>query len=77
MRAFWEALRPHARTSGSYVNFMTEYEEDRVRAAYGAAKYDRLARIKADLRPRQRLPPQPEHRANVGTLTGDGSATFR
>jgi FAD/FMN-containing dehydrogenase len=47
VRAFWEALRPLARTSGSYVNYMTEYEEDRVRAAYGAAKYDRLARIKA------------------------------
>jgi hypothetical protein len=26
---------------------MTEYEEDRVRTAYGAAKYARLARIKA------------------------------
>jgi FAD/FMN-containing dehydrogenase len=46
VRAFWEALRPHARSSGSYVNYMNEYEEDRVRAAYGAAKYDRLARIK-------------------------------
>ncbi|MGH2356226.1 MAG: FAD-binding oxidoreductase, partial [Chloroflexota bacterium] len=47
VRAFWEALRPLARTGGSYVNYMTEYEEDRVRATYGAAKYDRLARIKA------------------------------
>ena len=47
VRTFWEALRPLARTGGSYVNYMTEYEEDRVRASYGAAKYDRLARIKA------------------------------
>jgi hypothetical protein len=26
---------------------MSEYEEDRVKAAYGTAKYERLARIKA------------------------------
>ena len=47
VRSFWEALRPHASGAGSYVNFMSEYDEDRVRASYGAAKYDRLARIKA------------------------------
>lgn len=31
---------------GGYVNFMTDYELDRVRAAYGAAKCQRLAGIK-------------------------------
>ena len=50
-RTFWSALTPHAVGVGSYVNFMSEYEEDRVRAAYGAQKYDRLARIKAEYDP--------------------------
>jgi FAD/FMN-containing dehydrogenase len=47
VRAFWEDLRPHATGAGSYVNFMNEVEDDRIRSAYGATKYDRLARIKA------------------------------
>jgi hypothetical protein len=51
VRSFWEALRPHASGAGSYVNFMSEYDEDRVRASYGAAKYERLARIKAEYDP--------------------------
>jgi FAD/FMN-containing dehydrogenase len=52
VRAFWEALRPHAMGSGDgYVNGMVDYGEDRLRSAYGAAKYDRLARIKGEYDP--------------------------
>jgi hypothetical protein len=44
-------LAEHASTAGEYVNFMNEYEEDRVRSAYGAEKYARLAEIKSKYDP--------------------------
>ena len=47
VRSLWEALQPYASSGGSYVNFMTDFDEDRVRASYGEAKYERLAQIKA------------------------------
>jgi hypothetical protein len=50
-RNLWDALAPFAPTSGSYVNFMSEYNEDRVVVSYGREKYDRLARIKAEYDP--------------------------
>jgi hypothetical protein len=48
-RNLWDALRPHAIGSGGegYVNALDEFGEDRVRAAHGSEKYDKLARIKA------------------------------
>jgi FAD/FMN-containing dehydrogenase len=45
-----DALQPFAIDAGTYVNGMTEQEDHRVRAAYGA-KYDRLAHIKAEYDP--------------------------
>jgi FAD/FMN-containing dehydrogenase len=46
IRSLWQALLPHARGIGSYVNAMVELEPDRIRASYGPAKYSRLAEIK-------------------------------
>jgi FAD/FMN-containing dehydrogenase len=44
-RDFEAAMRPYS-TGGVYVNFLGEEGEDRVKAAYGPAKYGRLAALK-------------------------------
>jgi FAD/FMN-containing dehydrogenase len=44
-RTFWEAIRPYS-TGRIYVNFLGEEGEERVRAAYGEAKYERLRALK-------------------------------
>ena len=46
-RRLWADLLPYSQGPGGYVNLMTDYEADRVRASYGPAKYHRLAQIKA------------------------------
>ena len=43
-RNFWKALEPYH--TNVYVNFLMEEGEERVRQAYGAAKYDRLKALK-------------------------------
>ncbi|RAX44487.1 FAD-linked oxidase [Arthrobacter sp. AQ5-06] len=43
-RDYWSALAPHH--TSVYVNFLMEEGEERVRHAYGAAKYDRLKALK-------------------------------
>ncbi|MGK8487653.1 FAD-binding oxidoreductase [Nocardia asiatica] len=47
VRRTWEALLPMASNRGGYVNFMADAEHDRVREAYGGAKYAKLAEIKS------------------------------
>lgn len=51
VRDYWSALVPLTSSTGSYVNFMSEYDEDRVRAAYGPEKYERLVALKVKYDP--------------------------
>lgn len=60
-RSFWTALATHH--SSVYVNFLMEEGQERVREAYGAAKYDRLRHLKRQYDPEnffrlnQNIPP--------------------
>jgi FAD/FMN-containing dehydrogenase len=64
VRDFWAALRPHANSSGSYINFLADDDEGRIRASYGE-KYDRLAAIKATWDPDNVF----HHNANIRPST--------
>ncbi|HEY3017259.1 MAG TPA: FAD-binding oxidoreductase [Gaiellaceae bacterium] len=61
VRNFWSALEPWHTTV--YVNFLGEEGEERIRAAYGADKYDRLKALKRKYDPdnffriNQNIPP--------------------
>ena len=70
VRDLWAALHSHSRSAGTYLNFLTEQDEDRVRASYGAAKYDRLAAIKARWDPENLF----HHNANIRPAAGAGSS---
>ena len=48
-RGLWTALQPYH--TGVYVNFLMEEGEERVRQAYGPAKYDRLKALKTKYDP--------------------------
>jgi FAD/FMN-containing dehydrogenase len=49
VRTLWSALEPHF--TSVYVNFLMDEGENRVRQAYGTAKYDRLKALKREYDP--------------------------
>ncbi|MGH3830200.1 MAG: FAD-binding oxidoreductase [Pseudonocardiaceae bacterium] len=51
VQAVWRALAPHASESGGYLNIMADRDGSAGQAAYGSAKHQRLARIKAHYDP--------------------------
>ena len=60
-RSYWDAVRPYS-APGGYVNFMMEEGSARVEATYGE-NYSRLQQVKAEVRPEEPVPRQPEHPA--------------
>ncbi len=66
VRDFWTALRPHATGSGTYVNFLTDADDDRIRNSYGPAPGSRLfgtprtSSIATSTSDPQPAPPQPD-----------------
>ncbi len=66
VRALWTALEPHALGIGDYVNNMVEFDQDRIVASYGPAKYRRLSGIKA------RYDPDNVFRSNANILPEPG-----
>ena len=61
VRTFWSALEPHH--TSVYVNFLMDEGEDRIRLAYGDARYERLKALKRQYDPdnffhlNQNIPP--------------------
>jgi FAD/FMN-containing dehydrogenase len=50
IRSLWDALRPHMIDAGTYINALSEQDDQRIRVTYGP-KYDRLAAIKGKYDP--------------------------
>ena len=61
VRDTWDALRPAAVHDGAYVNLNAEFAGDSLRNTYGAAKFDRLRKIKAQYDPTNVF----RHNANI------------
>jgi hypothetical protein len=60
-RAFWDALLPNASSAATYINFLADDDEQRIRASYGPEKYARLSATKARWDPENVF----HHNANI------------
>jgi hypothetical protein len=63
---FAKALQPHG--DGAYIGVLTDDGPARIRSAYPGGTWDRLARIKIDLRSDQPVPVEPEHLASPSSM---------
>jgi FAD/FMN-containing dehydrogenase len=84
-RRYWRAVQPFA-ADAVYVNYLGDEGQERVVAAYGPAKYERLAALKARYDPTNffRLnqnirpaPPPPGEAQKTGQIRGSPSAASR
>ena len=50
MKDYYDAIHPHSGSDGGYVNFMSDDDDHRSPANYGAS-YERLATVKATYDP--------------------------
>ncbi|MDX1531173.1 MAG: BBE domain-containing protein, partial [Rhodothermales bacterium] len=66
-RGYWEALHPHS-MGGSYINFLMDEGEERIRATY-RGNYDRLAAVK------ERYDPGNLFHVNQNVRPAHGAAT--
>ena len=74
VRTFWDALLPHSAGAAGYVNGLTDYADERVRAVYGP-KYQRLAEIKATYDPTNMFRGNAEHQTGLISPVGRGRDT--
>jgi hypothetical protein len=72
-RDFFAAMDPHS-TGGVYVNFLMHEGEERIRAAYGAGKYERLAELKNRYDPENVFRNNQNIRPSVGEGTSQSLA---
>ena len=63
--------------TGTYINFQGSATDEDVAAAYPPATYARLAAVKRELRPGQRVRAQPQHRARLGRTGGGAGGLTR